>query len=181
LNTLVKNLLFVLVGFNFLLAPSLAATTQSMDEQTVLAALALNIVRYTTWPAEPQPQTKNTIDFCVVGDNVVQESFSSINNKAVGDKTLNIIFLSRLRNFQQCQVIYISEFKDNYLLQFFSEIQKKPILTIGKSIEFAEHGGMIGLENIDGKITLHVNLTAMHGAKLNISARLLKLAKVIGN
>jgi YfiR/HmsC-like len=170
-----------LVGLSLLLVHPLVMPSQSMDEQAVLAALALNIVRYTTWPAEAQDQKNSTIDFCVVGDNVAQESFSSIDNKPVGDKTIHIIFLSRLRNYQQCRVLYISELKQNYLLQVFSEIQKKPILTIGESYEFAKNGGMVGLENVDGKITMHVNLTPIHETKLNISARLLKLAKVIGN
>jgi hypothetical protein len=154
--------------------------SQSMDEQTVLAALALNIVRFTTWPSEIQTQMP-TINFCVVGDNVTQQSFSSIDNKPVGDKTLRIIFLSRLRNYDECQVLYISELKENFLLQVFAETKQRPLLTIGESYEFAVQGGMIGLENVDGKINMNVNLAVVHGSKLNISSRLLKLAKIIGD
>ena len=152
---------------------------QALEEQTVLAALALNIVRFTTWSAEAG--IKETINFCVVGDNVVQQAFASIDSKAVGNQTLKIINLSRLSNFEQCHVLYISELKQNVLLQVFVEVKTHPLLTIGEGSNFAVQGGMVGLENMDGKITLHVNLPVVQESNLTISARLLKLAKIIGN
>ncbi|UOA10068.1 YfiR family protein [Methylobacter sp. S3L5C] len=176
----VKKFLPPLLGLSLLLNTHSQMYAQSLEEQTVLAALALNIVRFTTWPDEAQTRIKESIDFCVIGDNVVQESFISINNKVVGNKTLQIINLSRLRNFEDCHVLYISELKQNVLLQVFADINKHPLLTIGQGYDFAAQGGMVGLENVDGKITLHVNLPVVHESKLNISARLLKLAKIIG-
>lgn len=181
MDKFVKNFLALLIGLSLLLTHSSVAIVQSMEEQTVLAALALNIVRFTTWPAESQSQMKSIINFCVVGDNVAQQSFASIDNKAVGEKSLHIIFLSRLRNYEQCHVLYISGLKENFLLQVFTELKKRPLLTIGEGYDFAAQGGMIGMENADGKINLHVNLSAVRESNLNISARLLKLANIIGN
>jgi hypothetical protein len=124
---------------------------------------------------------KESIDFCVIGDNVVQQSFASIDHKAIGNKTLQVINLSRLRNLEECHVLYISELKQNVLLQVFAEIKKRPLLTIGEGYDFAAQGGMVGMEKVNGKINLHVNLPVAREANLNISARLLKLAKIIGN
>lgn len=177
MNKRCKKFLLLLLGLGLLLDTELLA--QSLEEQTVLAALALNIVRFTTWP--PETQRQESIDFCVVGDNVVQQSFASIDHKAVGDKTLQVINLSRLQNFEQCDVLYVSELKQNILLQVFVEIKKHPLLTIGEGYDFAAQGGMVGMENVNGKITLHVNLSAMRESSLNISARLLKLAHIIDN
>lgn len=117
----------------------------------------------------------------MIGDIVVQQSFTSIDHKTIGNKTLNIINLSRLRNFEECHVLYINNLKQNVLLQVLLEIKKRPLLTIGEGHNFAEQGGMIGLENMDGKITLYVHLAAANGSGFKISARLLKLAKIIGN
>lgn len=110
------------MGLGLLINTQPATLAQSLEEQTVLAALAMNIVRFMTWPTQTPANTKKTIDFCIVGDNVVQDSFISIDNKAVGNKTLHIINLSRLRNFEQCDALYISELKKNVLLQVFAEI-----------------------------------------------------------
>jgi len=181
LNKLLKNRPLWLVGLSLLISANQPTVAQSLEEQTVLAALALNIVRFTTWPDRAKPHLNESIDFCVVGDNVVQQSFASIDNKAVGNKTLKVINLSRLNNFEQCHVLYVSELKQNILLQVFVEIKKRPLLTIGEGYDFAAQGGMVGLENVNGKITLHVNLPVARESNLNISARLLKLAKIIGN
>lgn len=179
MHKLTKKYHSLLLGFCLLFNTLPQTAAQSLEEQTVLAALALNIVRFTTWPAEAQ--IKESIALCVVGDNVVQQSFASIEGKAVGNTTLKVINLSRLRNFEECHVLYISELKQNVLLQVFAEIKKRPLLTIGEGYDFAAQGGMVGLENVNGKITLHVNLPVAREGNLNISARLLKLAKIIGN
>ncbi|MGZ5008451.1 MAG: YfiR family protein [Methylobacter sp.] len=180
MNKLGRKFLPLLLGLSLLLnTHHLPAFAQSLEEQTVLAALTLNIVRFTTWPDDAE--MKDTIDLCVVGDNVVQQSFIGIEHKTVGDKTLHVVNLTRLRNFDQCHVLYISNLKQDILLQVFVEIKKLPLLTIGEGYDFAVQGGMVGLENVDRKITLHINLPVARESNLNISARLLKLAKIIGN
>ncbi len=179
MNQQFKKLLPLLLALSSLLTSSSPTLAQSLEEQSVLTALALNIVRFTTWPAEAQ--LKDNIDFCVVGDNVVQQSFTGIDHKSVGNKTLRVINLLRLRNFEQCHALYISDLKQAILLQLFVEIKKRPVLTIGENYEFAKQGGMIGMENVNGKITLHINLPMVRESNLNISSRLLNLAKIIGN
>ncbi len=168
-----------LLGLVLLLSSHHPTQAQTLEEQAVLAALALIIVRYTTWPSEAQ--LKEPISFCVIGDNTVQQSFISIDRKTVGDKTLQIINLSRLRNVEECNVLYVSDLQQAILQQLFIELKNHPLLTIGVGFDFAEQGGIVGLENINGKITLHVNQPALKVANLTISARLLKLANIIGN
>lgn len=175
-----KKFLPLLLGLGLLLETHSPTPAQTLEEQTVLAALALNIVRFTTWPDEARAHMNDEIDFCVVGDNVVQLSFAGIDHKAVGKKTLQVINLSRLRNFEQCHVLYISQLKQNVLLQVFVEMRNRPVLTIGEGYDFAVQGGMVGLENVNGKIALHINLPVARAVNLNISSRLLKLANIIG-
>lgn len=178
MNKRFKRFLQLLLGLGLLLNAHPPTLAQSLEEQTVLTALALNIVHFTTWPAEAQ--MKESIDFCVIGDNVVQESFAGIDHKTVGDKTLQVINLSRLRNFEACHVLYVSGLNQAILLQVFVDIKKRPLLTLGEGYDFAVQGGMVGLVNENGQITLHVNLPVARESNLNISARLLKLAKIIG-
>ncbi|MBL6988086.1 MAG: YfiR family protein [Methylobacter sp.] len=178
MNTQVRKFLPLLLGLGLLLNTNMPTLAQSLEEQTVLADLALNIVRFTTWPTEAKMY--GTIKFCVLGDKTTQQSFADIAHKAVGDKTLQLINLSHLGNFDQCHVLYISDLKQNILLQVLDGIINRPLLTIGEGFDFAVQGGMIGLENFNGKITLHVNLPVVRDSNLNISARLLKLTHILG-
>lgn len=152
---------------------------QTLEEHAVLAALTFNIVRLTSWPESSPANANEELQLCLVGDNVVQQSFLSIDRKNFGKKTLNVINMTRLRNLKQCQVLYISELKQNLLQQVFVELNNEPILTIGESHQFAATGGMVGLENVNGKINILVNLAVVRQSGLNISSRLLKLAHIV--
>ena len=176
---ILKLLTLWLAGISLLLLPKNATKAQTLSEQTAFAALALNVVRYTTWPESAQARMHDIIELCVVGDNVVQKSFADIDGKPVGKRTIRINELSRLRNFDQCHVIYFGNIKQNILLQVFTKINKQPLLTIGEGYDFAAQGGIVGIENDAGKIKLHVNLGALTTAQLSISAKILKLANTI--
>ena len=54
-----------------------------------------------------------------------------------------------------------------------------PVLTIGEMPGFARHGGIINLTLEDSKVRFEVNVEAAKEAELNISSRLLALAKII--
>lgn len=151
----------------------------NLEENKVLAALSLNIIRFSTWPnAAAYPAVPN-MNLCVIGDNVVQSSFAVMDKKAIGKQTLAVINLTRLRNFAQCQVIFIDELPRNVLLQILGDVTNKPVLTIGQDLEFLNDGGLVGLIKIDEKISLHINLAAVKKSGLTISSRLLKLAKIV--
>jgi len=153
--------------------------SESVEKQTVLAVLTLNISRFTLWPEHIIKNTENTLNLCVFGDNTVQQSFENINQKIVKNKTINIINLSRLRKLKRCQLLYLSKLERSRLIPLLLELKGQPILTIGENMEFLQAGGMIGLQNIDGKIQLTINLPIVNQSDLIISSRLLKLAKII--
>ena len=54
-----------------------------------------------------------------------------------------------------------------------------PILTIGETPGFAARGGIINLTLEDNKVRFEVNIGAAKQANLNISSRLLALAKIV--
>ncbi len=147
---------------------------RSVEKQAVLAALSLNLAQFTTWPERKNP----AIYFCVIGDNVVQEPFANMNNKTIHNKALRIINRSRLRYLSQCQLLYVSVLKRNVLRQVLLELRDLPILTVGENMEFLKAGGMVGLENIDGKMQININLPAIEQSDLVMSSRILKLANI---
>lgn len=154
-------------------------SAQSVEKQTVLAVLTLNVARFSTWPEQSFSHTDNHLNICVVGSNIVQQSFEAINKKIVNHRTIHIINATRLRNLKQCQLIYISELAKNKLIPLLDELSNQAILTVGEDEAFLFAGGMIGLEKINGKIRLTVNLPIVKQSGLIISSRLLKLANVI--
>jgi len=150
----------------------------SVEKQEILAALTLNIARFTRWPEQIMNSPDSTLNLCIFGDNIVQESFTKINNKTINNNVLQIISISRLRNLKRCQILYLSELERNKLTPLLEELKEHPILTVGENLAFIKAGGMIGLELVQGKIQLNINLPIVKQAKLTISSRLLNLAKI---
>ena len=155
------------------------ACSSSVEKQAVLAVLTLNIARFTHWPERTFNNDKNTLILCVFGDNVVQQSFENIDNKVINNKNIRVINLSRLRNVNQCQLLYLSELDRNRLTPLLMELEGQPILTIGENMEFLQAGGMVGMEKVNEKIQLNINLSAIKQTELVISSRLLKLANIV--
>lgn len=151
---------------------------KSVEKQAVLAVLALNIARFTSWPEEVFDKRNPAINFCVIGDNIVQESFSSMEHKIINGKTIHILNRSRLRNLSECQLLYVNGLERNTLIQVLGDLKNLPILTVGEGLAFIQAGGMVGLEKLNGKIQLNVNLPIAKQSKLVVSSRILKLAKI---
>ncbi len=146
----------------------------------MLAALTLNFARFTQWP-EDAATDSSALNVCLVGDNVLLQSFDSIDGKNVGNRSIKIVNSERLRNLNQCQILFIGELPNNVLLQVFLDTKNHPVLTMGEDEDFVESGGMVAMVNVDGKIQLHVNLAAVKASRLNISSNLLRLAKIVGD
>lgn len=165
------------------IATPVQAAPQTFEQYPVLAALTLNFARFSLWPnnAFPAGENAETLNICLVGDNVVQQSFDAINGKTAATKTIKVINAERLRNLAQCHVLFIAELEQNLLVQVFLDVKAHPVLTIGETDEFIEAGGMVGMINKDGKIQLSVNLEKVKASGLTISSNLLKLAQIVGN
>jgi len=156
--------------------------SRSVEKQSVLAVITLNIARFTIWPEYVFDNARVTLNMCIFGDNVIHQAFENIDNKVINSNstTINIINLSKLRNLDRCQLLYLGEqLNRNKLTSLLMELKTQPILTIGETMVFIQAGGMVRLENNNGKIQLTINLPRVKQAQLIISSRLLKLAKIV--
>lgn len=151
------------------------ARADAAQEYVVKSALALNFARFTEWPAT----TSATVNLCVLGDQLMQQAFLSVDKKTVGNRTLSVIKLSEGNDLNSCQLLYISSQHSNTIKQLRNETVTRHILTIGEDGDFLENGGMINLETVENKINIQVNLGLVQQAKLQISARVLKLVNIV--
>lgn len=147
----------------------------AIEEENLVAALSLNILRFSTLPES----SSTAFNLCVYGDNVTKEAFSSLESKTIGTRSLHVMPLSHLIDLDRCNALYINDVKANILSQLFNELRKKPILTIGSTESFADNGGMIGLRKTNGKLAIDINLRVINESAIVVSSRLLSLAKIV--
>jgi hypothetical protein len=184
-STTIELTLCISVRQLFLLITMLAplyqsAAADSAQDSSVKAALALNFARFTEWPTSALKKDDSTIQLCVIGDNVTQQAFVEIDRKQVGTRWLKVVHMPRIKNIEQCHLLYISALDRNTTIQLLLESNRLPILLIGEDEQhFLEDGGMVVLSLVEGKVSLQINLKVVKLAGLQISSRVLKLATIV--
>jgi hypothetical protein len=156
----------------------MTARSENVEEYPVKAGLSLNFARFTKWPNGQSDADASNIKMCVIGNNIVQEAFTLVDNKPVGDKTLTVVNSSRLHDLERCQLLFVTGLEKNKTIQLLAEVHKLPILTIGDEIDFLKSGGLVCLQLIDGKMEIKVNHSASVQKGLDISSRLLQHATI---
>jgi hypothetical protein len=168
------GVLLLLVGSN----PSGAALQASL-EYDVKAAFVLNFTRYVEWP-----DSRRTPPFklCVLRDNPFDSRLSSV---VEGEKwrngSIDIHVVADVRQAQDCHLLYVPATANEAFVQSRPLLQGQPVLTVGEHAQFLADEGMIRLFVDQNKIRFSINQRAASTARLQISSRLLRLAReVIG-
>ncbi len=155
---------------------------KSMEEYAVKAAFVLNFARYTQWPAESFVSPAEPFKLCVLGNKNLESAFQALNGKKIGSRTLHVRFITKAKEADKCNILFISEDTDPaVLLETLEAVKGKPVLTIGETKTFINKGGVINLFNRKERLYFEINGTTARQQQLKLSSRLLKLAIIVGD
>ena len=159
--------------------PSRAQPAQP-GEYMIKAAFLYNFARFVDWPAKAFPNDHTPINVCILGKDPFGDAFEPIKGKIVKGRKLALLRVKRLEELEQCHILFISSSEDKRLSQILSAIRGKNILTVSDIKMFARRGGTINFVIVEKKIRFEINIEAVRLAGLEISSKLLKLAKIVG-
>jgi hypothetical protein len=165
-----------------LLAPAPGLRSSERDplpEYPVKAAFLYHFVEFVEWPrGSPLPPTKVTIG--VLGRDPFGEVLDkAILKKVVQGRTLTIRRFASIDALEPCQILFISTSEMAHLPQILERLQGAAVLTVGEADRFARRGGMIGFVLEDDRVRLEVNRAAADKAGLQVSSKLLAVARVV--
>jgi hypothetical protein len=145
-------------------------------EYEVKAAFLLNFSRYVTWPAE-----KMTPPFriCVYGSNPFGRHLrDAVSGEHWQNGRMEVHEIQTLMEGRACHVLYVPAAAGDVLADHWPN-GTMPVLTVGENERFLMQGGMIRLFLDNNKVRFSINLTAAETAQLQISSRLLRLAREV--
>ncbi len=148
-------------------------------EYAVKAAFLYNFAKFVDWPSESFRNETTPLVLGIVGVDPFGSLLETLKDKTVKGRKLVIRRLSRLENFEDCQILFISGSEKGALRPILAAVKNHPILTVSDIDRFAPQGGMIGLVAVDNTINFEINLDTVQRSKLKVSSQLLKLAKII--
>ena len=151
----------------------------ALPEADLKAAVLYNFTKYVEWPADAFASAEAPIVVGVFGD----EAFTRTLRTLLADKTAHKrgFTVKRLTNdadAKTCHILFFQTAESRRMGRVYESIKRLPILTVGESDDFMDQGGMVYLFFEDKQLRFEVHPPTAENAKLNVSSRLLRLAKI---
>ncbi len=150
---------------------------QKFSDNEIKTAFIFNFIKFTKWQQAPNP-----IKVGIVGSgDLAQTILAKLNGQAIGNVPVDVLVITDSSQITQYDVIIFLNRANNISQQIISSLTfGKPILTIGTTEEFVKQGGIISIvQNQNGKKKFVVNISNLKKSKINLSSKLLALAKII--
>ena len=156
------------------------------SEYLIKAGFIYNFAKFVEWPSAAFAQPDSPIVIGVLGT----DPFGNVLDRLVQDKKIGqrgfVVRrykwgkdLKDLKDLRDCKILFVSASEKAHADEIIQLVKWLPILTVGETPGFAERGGVIRFTVEDNRVRFEVNVDAAHQADLNISSRLLTLAKII--
>ena len=164
-----------------------AQNTTGSAEYLIKAGFIYNFANLVQWPSSSFAQPDSPIVIVILGE----DHFGTTLDRALDGKKVNArsFVIKRAKSISElqrtlgpqkdCQILYVSSSEMPHLSDAIQMLKGVPVLTIGETPGFARNGGIINLILEDNKVRFEVNVAAAKEADLNISSRLLALARII--
>lgn len=174
-----------MIAVSLCLSLAMGANAQSSDspessEYLIKAGFIYNFAQLVQWPAGAFSQEDSPIVIGILGTDPFGAIIDRvIENKKLAGRTLVVKRLKRGAAVKDCNILFVSSSEAAHLDEVIQSTKGMPILTIGETPGFAVRGGIINLTLEGNRVRFEVNIEAAKQANLNISSRLLALAKIV--
>jgi len=146
-----------------------------VQEHELKAAFIYNFISFTEWPGK----TGADINICTLGDDPLNISLNALQKKTAKGAAIVVHHRYIRDEVKDCHVVFISDSERTNFPKILSRLKFMPILTVTDSEGFAAQGVMIELALEERRIVFKINAEAAKEARLMISSKLLRLAKVV--
>lgn len=168
----------LILGLVSLISEVAYAQAQPTEYQ-VKAAFIYNFAKFVEWPPSSFGSTTDPLRICVLGNNSLHADLQNIiAAKSIGSRPLQV---RRVEMFEikGCHVLFVGLSESDRAQRALQAAQGASILTVGDMGGFLDLGGMINFIFDQNRIRFEVNLKAAQGARLQLSSKLLSLARSV--
>ena len=162
-----------------LMGSMLDAQAQTAAEADVKAAFLFNFARFVTWPADDL-HAGSPLLVCVAGDPAVAQALETlVKDRAIDGHAVNVRRLGTEVLDGACHVLYMGGLDAVRSLRLAQTLTGGAVLTVSDADHFAERGGVAQLIHENGRMTFALNTDSAQEKRLQVSAKLLGLARLV--
>jgi hypothetical protein len=164
-------------AFVALLVLSGIGSAQDVTEPALKAAYIYNFALFTEWPSV-QAATGTPFTICVRGDAAISDALErDTKTRTVAGRTIKVLRAPQDSAQRGCHILYLAGLTPVQTTQAVTGLGDAPVLTLSDMDGFTERGGIAQFYFEHGQLKFQVENATAKRAHLQISARLLALAK----
>jgi hypothetical protein len=157
-----------------------ADTDPAASEYQVKATFIYNFTKFTDWPPSAFASSNAPIVIGIVGEDPFGQTMDDVvRGEALGGRPFTVKRLRADEDLRSCHLLFISRSEKERLPVVLRQLTGSSVLTVSEISGFAERGGMVNLIIANKSVKVEINQAAAEQAGLQISAKLLKLARLV--
>jgi hypothetical protein len=158
--------------------PAAAAGQGGFAEHEVKAAFLYNFTKFVQWPADAFATPASPIVLCIVGD----DPFGPFLDRLVRGETVSgrRLVVDRVRPAAElagCHLLFVAASERARFAALLAPLRGGSVLTVGDDAGFLSAGGLFRFVLDGGKVRFEVNLPELGRSRLQVSSKLLQLAR----
>ena len=160
--------------FSLMVLPVFA---QKASEYQVKAAFLFNFSKFLEWPPEAMGQPAEPFVIGVIGTDPFGTYLDDIiSGEKMMEHPMVVKRFSGAEQVDRCHILFIN--MPGKTSEVLNALKGKSILTVSDENGFNQNGGIIRFFTEDETIHLEINIQAAKAANLNVSSKLLRIAKI---
>ena len=154
------------------------ATSSDALENEVKAAMVFNFTKFIEWPTASFTDSKAPFVVGLLGeDDLTPFLEAAMREKSVAGHPVRCIRMQAHKASENCHLLVIARSERRKGAEILSKWQRSGVLSVSTIDEFVKMGGVIGIVVEDKRARFEVNIDTARRANLNISSKLLRLAR----
>ncbi len=149
-------------------------------EYQLKAAFLFNFAKFIEWPPSSFANPQSTFEICILGNDPFGTAMDDLlRGKVVAEHPVVVTRRKGIEDARHCQILFISSSEQKRLPAILEALKGTNTLAIGETDGFAASGGVIQFTLEEQHVRFIINTDAAGRAGLQISSKLLALAKVV--
>jgi YfiR/HmsC-like len=162
-----------------LLAPGAAAQGGATPEYQLKAVFLFNFAQFVEWPPTAFDSAGEPIVIGVLGSDPFGGYLDeTVMGETVHGRSLEVRRFRTVDEVGPCHILFVAP-GDAPVERVLRRLEGMSVLTVSDGERFATAGGMIGFVTEEHRIRLRINLEAARAARLTISSKLLRPARIV--
>jgi hypothetical protein len=169
----------LLASLGWLLGGLACPPVHAIEERELKAAIVFNLLIFVEWPAEAGAPVRDSLVLCVAPASVLNAPLKALHGRAVRSQRLDVREMAPGSSWASCQAVYVDASGPARAATAPKSAGWADTLVICDDLPEPPLWAAIVLRRMGSRIGFDVNLEAVRQTRLQLSSKLLRLAREV--